>query len=97
MCASNEAKRSAFLDPNEAPQLIETAKTLQAGKKDKLQAELLNDFLLSSEEVAPVNAIVGGILGNEVLKCISKKGLPIDNLFCYSMLDGSGVIEKLGP
>ena len=30
-----------------------------------------------------VNAIVGGVLANEVLKAVSGRGEPLDNLFMY--------------
>ena len=62
-----------------------------------LDRDTLEAYLSSSEELAPVNAIVGGVLANEVLKAVSKKGEPFDNLFLYSMADGGGVIEKLAP
>lgn len=97
MCAPSESETKKFLGTQGTASLLEKAKKIQNGKKAVLKQEILEEYLQQSEELAPVNAIVGGILANEVLKCISKKGQPLDNLFCYSMLDGSGVIEKLRP
>ena len=92
-CASYEQKHKAFPGDSELAHL--QANVAKKTKNPQPIQELLAEYVQSSEELAPVNAIVGGILANEALKCISKKGQPIDNVFCYSMLDGSGVIEKL--
>jgi hypothetical protein len=44
-----------------------------------------------------VNAIVGGVLANEVLKAVSGREEPLDNMFMYSMADGAGIVERLAP
>ena len=36
------------------------------------------------------------MLANEVLKAVSGKGDPINNLFLFSLTDGAGVIEQVG-
>ncbi|CAM9272013.1 unnamed protein product [Phaeothamnion confervicola] len=41
-------------------------------------------------EVAPVCAVLGGIVGQEVLKTISQKGTPTDNVFVFDGLSGEG-------
>ena len=44
-----------------------------------------------------VAAVVGGALANDVVRAVSKKGSPaVDNLFCFSLVDGKGVVERLG-
>jgi ubiquitin-like 1-activating enzyme E1 A len=43
-----------------------------------------------------INAVVGGILANDLLKAVSKKGEPIHNLFMYSLADGVGSVEPYG-
>lgn len=40
-----------------------------------------------------MNAVLGGVLANEVLKAVSCRGEPMNNFFFYSLLDGSGVVE----
>jgi hypothetical protein len=37
---------------------------------------------VSTSEVAPVCAVLGGIIGNEVIKAISVKGEPANNTCC---------------
>ena len=41
--------------------------------------------------VPAVNAVLGGIMANDVIKLVSKKGaLGVDRLFCYSAIDDAG-------
>ena len=92
--AKHEQEHGAFSSANETQRLLTMGQQAQ-DSRTQLSEEMLSAFLGSSEEFAPVNSIVGGILANEVLKCISKKGEPLNNVFCYSMLDGGGVVESL--
>ncbi|CAA6667871.1 unnamed protein product [Spirodela intermedia] len=43
----------------------------------------------------PVCAILGGILGQEVIKGISGKGDPVKNFFFFDTTDGKGIIEDI--
>ena len=47
-------------------------------------------------ELSPVAAIVGGVLGQEVIKVISNKDAPHNNFFLYNPLDSSGIVETIG-
>jgi len=49
------------------------------------------------KEHPPVCAILGGILGQEVIKSISCKDDPIMNFFYFDAADGKGVIEDIPP
>eukprot|EP00890_Picochlorum_soloecismus_P005272 jgi/Picsp_1/5746/NSC_03105-R1_sumo-activating enzyme subunit 1b len=52
---------------------------------------VLNSYVLESEGIAPVLAIVGGVLANDVIKILSKKGEPgIQDAFFYSTIDDGG-------
>jgi hypothetical protein len=51
----------------------------------------LSSYTHESRGIAPVFAILGGILANDIIKIVSKKGDPcIDKLFMYSILDDGG-------
>lgn len=51
----------------------------------------LNSYVLEREGIAPVLAIVGGVLANDVIKILSKKGEPgIQDAFFYSTIDDGG-------
>ncbi|KAL4346728.1 hypothetical protein GQ457_17G018230 [Hibiscus cannabinus] len=62
---------------------------------------LLERLLISTSEYPPVCAIVGGIVGQEVIKAISGKGDPLKNFFFFDAMDGKGFdrghIEALTP
>jgi len=47
-------------------------------------------------ELSPVAAIVGGVLGQEVIKAISNKDAPHNNFFFYNPLESCGVVETIG-
>ncbi|KAI5055103.1 hypothetical protein GOP47_0030248 [Adiantum capillus-veneris] len=58
--------------------------------------KLLHRLLQVGErELPPVCAIVGGILGQEVLKALSGKGEPLKNFFFFDPSDGKGIIEEI--
>ncbi|XP_022865021.1 SUMO-activating enzyme subunit 1B-1-like, partial [Olea europaea var. sylvestris] len=56
---------------------------------------LLERLLSSTTEFPPVCAIIGGILGQEVIKAISGKGDPLKNFFFFDSMDGKGIIEDI--
>ncbi|KAK3013855.1 hypothetical protein RJ639_010203 [Escallonia herrerae] len=56
---------------------------------------LLERLIAVTREFPPVCAVVGGILGQEVIKALSGKGDPLKNFFFYDAVDGKGVIEDI--
>lgn len=56
---------------------------------------LLERLVKGKREFPPVCAIIGGILGQEVIKAISGKGEPLKNFFCFDTMDGKGLIEDV--
>lgn len=50
--------------------------------------DLKNLAEISNAEVSPVCAVIGGILGNEVIKAISGKGEPANNILVFDGLNG---------
>ena len=47
--------------------------------------------------MAPICAVVGGIVSADVIKIISGKELPINNSFFFDGVSGEGVVQRLGP
>ena len=43
---------------------------------------------LATAEISPVCAVLGGIIGNEVIKAISGKGTPANNMLMFDGMDG---------
>uniref|UniRef100_H0WWS2 SUMO-activating enzyme subunit 1 n=1 Tax=Otolemur garnettii TaxID=30611 RepID=H0WWS2_OTOGA len=48
-------------------------------------------------EMAPVCAVVGGILAQEIVKALSQRDPPHNNFFFFDGMKGSGIVECLGP
>ncbi|XP_066519816.1 SUMO-activating enzyme subunit 1 [Hoplias malabaricus] len=60
--------------------------------------ELLPDNFVSYcfSEMAPVCAVVGGVLGQEIVKALSQRDAPHRNYFFFDGLKGSGVVDFIG-
>ncbi|VAI77317.1 unnamed protein product [Triticum turgidum subsp. durum] len=66
--------------------------------ESKIPTSLLERLLAAGKkEHPPVCAILGGILGQEVIKSISCKGDPIKNFFYFDDADGKGAMEDIPP
>ncbi|MBN3300678.1 SAE1 enzyme, partial [Amia calva] len=63
-----------------------------------LGSELLPDEFISYcfSEMAPVCAVVGGVLGQEIVKALSQRDAPHKNFFFFDGRKGSGVVDCLG-
>ncbi|XP_053123332.1 SUMO-activating enzyme subunit 1 isoform X2 [Hemicordylus capensis] len=55
------------------------------------------DFASCFSEMAPVCAVVGGVLGQEVVKALSQRDPPLNNFFFFDGMKGNGVVECLAP
>ncbi|XP_071079593.1 SUMO-activating enzyme subunit 1-like [Haliotis cracherodii] len=47
-------------------------------------------------ELSPVCAVVGGVLGQEIIKAVSQKDQPHNNFFFYNGIDGNGMVDNIG-
>ncbi|OMP08366.1 UBA/THIF-type NAD/FAD binding protein [Corchorus olitorius] len=63
--------------------------------ESQISDALLERLLTDTSEFPPACAIIGGILGQEVIKAISGKGDPLKNFFFFDAVDGKGVIEDI--
>ncbi|KAH6797167.1 SUMO activating enzyme 1B [Perilla frutescens var. hirtella] len=67
----------------------------QSHDESRIPDSLLERLLEGRSEFPPVCAIIGGILGQEVIKAISGKGDPMKNFFFFNAMDGKGTIEDI--
>ncbi|TSN39335.1 SUMO-activating enzyme subunit 1 [Bagarius yarrelli] len=60
--------------------------------------ELLHDNFASYcfSEMAPVCAVVGGVLGQEIVKALSQRDAPHRNFFFFDGLKGNGIVDYFG-
>ncbi|KAG0289543.1 SUMO-activating enzyme subunit 1 [Linnemannia gamsii] len=70
-------------------------------KSAQVDSAFVDDDLLqtlagtASAEIAPVCAIVGGFLAQDILKTLSGKDAPLLNYFLYSGLEGTGLVHHV--
>ncbi len=75
------------------------AQALQALLKDAPPAlttrsvQLLKEYVTAGEELPAVNAVLGGLLANELIKAVGGKGEPLRNFVLYSLDDGHACVE----
>uniref|UniRef100_A0A674HBW5 SUMO-activating enzyme subunit 1 n=1 Tax=Taeniopygia guttata TaxID=59729 RepID=A0A674HBW5_TAEGU len=65
------------------------------GVGTQLLPDTFHSFCFS--EMAPVCAVVGGVLGQEVVKALSQRDPPHNNFFFFDGVRGQGMVECLGP
>lgn len=71
---------------------------LDVAKEYEIDAEILSDeiFGLLFGEVVPICSIVGGIVAQEVIKAVSGKEVPINNVFLLNPITYYGKEETVG-
>jgi ubiquitin-like 1-activating enzyme E1 A len=74
-------------------QLLATTATVEWLLFGSVQSHM-NLTLAGQAEVSPVCAILGGVLGQEIVKFVSAKGSPIGNFFVLNALGGEGKVPK---
>ncbi|XP_071762765.2 SUMO-activating enzyme subunit 1 [Centroberyx gerrardi] len=82
----------------------EDGQLLKQIRDDVLEALAVSGDLLSDDfvsycfsEMAPVCAVVGGVLGQEVVKALSQRDAPHRNFFFFDGRKGNGVVDYFGP
>ncbi|XP_057516517.1 SUMO-activating enzyme subunit 1B-1-like isoform X2 [Amaranthus tricolor] len=94
----SEARKPGEISLADLPNVLKLKKELcqaQSFNESQIPDSLLERLLLGKLEFPPVCAIIGGILGQEVIKAISRKGQPIKNFFYFDAMDGNGVVEDI--
>ena len=96
-CKKVEEQTGSKLQPADLPRLQQQLSTLQLAHKTpakfKILPALVQEFAEGTHEMPAVNAVLGGVLANEMLKAVSSKGTPVLNFFLYSLTDAQGVIQ----
>ncbi|KAL4857355.1 SUMO-activating enzyme subunit 1B-2 [Chlorella vulgaris] len=61
-----------------------------------LPDEMLQAYAAYGSDMPAINAIVGGTLGNELIKAVGGRNEPVNNFFLFSLAEGGeGVVECL--
>ncbi|XP_031403017.1 SUMO-activating enzyme subunit 1A-like isoform X2 [Punica granatum] len=91
-------RSSGEISTADLPAVLNLRKQLcqaQSLRESQVPDALLERLVSGRGEFPPVCAILGGILGQEVIKAISGKGDPLKNFFFFDAFDGKGVIEDV--
>jgi hypothetical protein len=81
-----EALKSAWRGLCEARGVSESLLNIQA----------LEAYTHMDGEMPAVNAVLGGVIANDLIKAASSNGEPlINNMFLFSLVDGAGWVERL--
>jgi ubiquitin-like 1-activating enzyme E1 A len=81
--------------PNSGENFVATTKSFleTAGFKDPhywgSDEELKDLASILDAEMSPVCAVMGGVIGNEIIKAITGKGEPANNVLLFDGVDGS--------
>ncbi|XP_021690214.1 SUMO-activating enzyme subunit 1B-1 isoform X1 [Hevea brasiliensis] len=95
-----EGRNPGEISMEDLPAVLKLKKELceaQSMNESHIPNALLERLVMGKREFPPVCAIIGGILGQEVIKAISGKGDPLQNFFFFDAMDGKGVIEDISP
>ncbi|KAK7104023.1 SUMO-activating enzyme subunit 1-like [Littorina saxatilis] len=65
-----------------------------SGVSDNKMPEDFTEYCFG--QLSPVCAVVGGILGQEIIKAVSQKDAPHNNFFFYSGTDDGGFVTSIG-
>ena len=110
MCAAFEREHgrapTSVDDLKSLTEKISTAESANGVKPGWLPPAVVEDYLGFGEEeeegnfvayeMPAVAAVVGGILGQELLRAVTGKGEPVRNAFFFTMANSQGTIENIG-
>ncbi|XP_010917552.1 SUMO-activating enzyme subunit 1B-1 isoform X2 [Elaeis guineensis] len=95
----SEGRNPGETSISDLPLILKMRKELcdaQSLGESYIPTSLLERILAAGgKEHPPVCAILGGVLGQEVIKAISGKGDPLKNFFYFDTADGKGIIEDM--
>ncbi|KAJ6375355.1 hypothetical protein OIU77_000352 [Salix suchowensis] len=93
-----EKRKPREISIEDLPAVLKLKKELceeQSLNESHIPDTLLERLVMGAKEFPPVCAIIGGTLGQEVIKAISSKGDPLKNFFFFDATDGKGMIEDI--
>ena len=75
---------------NEFIRLTNDNTTISSELQTEIQEHILELLTSYNIEIVPVAAVIGGMIGQEIVKLISNKDEPITNYFIYDAMNGQG-------
>lgn len=94
MCSALEAQLQRPLVPADLAEAQQQLEALAGGSTQLPSAQqLLAAMLSGAAEFAPVCAVLGGVMANNVVAAVSANGAPLNNLLYYTLFDGRAIVE----
>ncbi|RWS28761.1 SUMO-activating enzyme subunit 1-like protein [Leptotrombidium deliense] len=98
------SKHHRYPSPNSRDDDINDLKVLQKAVTEELRVDSSWMSKLDDdkwwehvyEEISPVSAIVGGVIGQDIIRAISAQDTPIKNVFVFNGIQCTGFIESIG-
>ena len=88
-----------YLSPLSPQACADALVQAEAGDKPAAQAtpraDLLQAWATLTPELAPVAAVVGGVVANHVIRAVSGVNAPIKNLFFFTLFDNKGEVVNM--
>lgn len=99
MCAKFEQQEERFPSAADVPALaaLKCEVCAAAGvDPSALPDDQLAAYAAAAEDMPAINAVVGGVLGNEVIRAAGGRDAPLHNFFLFSLAEGGGAVETMG-
>eukprot|EP00878_Enallax_costatus_P023505 GHUV01025004.1.p1 GENE.GHUV01025004.1~~GHUV01025004.1.p1 ORF type:complete len:245 (+),score=77.43 GHUV01025004.1:744-1478(+) len=80
--------------PEDLPAAIDHLRKIASNHPQITSAEqLLTSVVTNAAEFAPVCAILGGVIANNVVMAVSASDTPLNNMLYYTLFDGRAIVE----
>lgn len=99
VCAKFEQQHERFPGAADVPALAALKSEVCAAAgvdPSALPDDQLAAYASAAEDMPAINAVVGGVLGNEVIRAAGGRDAPLHNFFLFSLAEGVGAVETMG-
>lgn len=96
-CLKTEQELQRALTPTDLPAVqpyLRSSCSSSNGPHLAAADQLLTAWLHNPAEFAPVCAVLGGVIANNVVAAVSASSAPLNNLLYYSLFDSRAIVEQ---
>jgi ubiquitin-like 1-activating enzyme E1 A len=91
----DEARRLTMADLSRVEELGKARLAEDGCKAEFWDSNAVTNFLCGEGEFAPANAVAGGFIANDVVRCVSQAGLPTYNVLLFSIINNVAQVHNL--
>lgn len=96
--AELEMREGRFAGESDLPAIVERGQAVLSEQNCPPKfwdGAAASQYFSGLDEVAPANAVAGGFLANDVVRCVSQAGLPTYNVLLYSIVSNVTQVHNL--